>query len=349
MIKYTDRAYLLFEKSLPTRLRAVVETNTSKVDQIVEQGAWAKFIKIYFFRVFGNAVLVVAAMIVTSKYVMPLMGSFFPSVLLANSVGLIISLIVAAPFFWALVFRPFKGEVIQDLWQSRRNRALLILFQVARIGLAITLFVVLAPQFISISSAIGIALGFILLMFLFFSKHFDAVYHWIENRFILNLNQRDDVEQKSKPQLAPWDAQIVYMELSPNSEIAGKTLEELKIRERFGVSIVLVERGLQRIAAPSRAERLYPFDRLSLVGTNDQILSFKTYLDASILPADSKKDLTFSLFAYTVDKNSTFKNKSIRSSGLREQTSGLVVGIERGSKRLLNPDSSEEIKEGDLV
>ncbi|HRO71649.1 MAG TPA: TrkA C-terminal domain-containing protein, partial [Chitinophagaceae bacterium] len=41
--------------------------------------------------------------------------------------------------------------------------------------------------------------------------------------------------------------------------------------------------------------------------------------------------------------------QSIRESGIREKTNGLVVGIERGGQRILNPESTVVFEEGDVV
>ena len=44
-----------------------------------------------------------------------------------------------------------------------------------------------------------------------------------------------------------------------------------------------------------------------------------------------------------------FIGKSIRESGIRETTDGLVVGLERAGQRILNPDASVSILDGDLL
>lgn len=349
MIKYTDRAYVLFEKSLPTRLREVVEKNKDSVAKMREQSEWSKFIKFYLFRVLGNGVLVTAIMLLSAKYLKPILADLFPSSSMANSISLFLALLASAPFLWALALKRFDAQSIQVLWQGRRNRALLILFQLARVVLGFTLFVLLAPQFISLTSALFIALGVLGLMFVLFSKRFDALYYWLENRFISNLSEREEAEQMRRPQLAPWDAHIVQMDVAASAPVVGLTLQDLKIRETFGVSIVMIERGTRKITAPGRLERIYPFDTLSLVGTDQQILEFKNYLDSGLANSSSPVEVNFTLFPYTVRADSDLAGKSILSSGLRQKTLGLVVGIERGDKRILNPDSTEVIELGDLL
>jgi CPA2 family monovalent cation:H+ antiporter-2 len=41
--------------------------------------------------------------------------------------------------------------------------------------------------------------------------------------------------------------------------------------------------------------------------------------------------------------------KTIKESSIRERTKGLVVGIERNGERILNPESTALIQEGDLL
>ena len=55
------------------------------------------------------------------------------------------------------------------------------------------------------------------------------------------------------------------------------------------------------------------------------------------------------LMKFEVGVGSPLEGVTIRSSGLREQANALVVGIERGSRRLLNPDGTETFKQGDIV
>ena len=50
-----------------------------------------------------------------------------------------------------------------------------------------------------------------------------------------------------------------------------------------------------------------------------------------------------------VKRNSFLDGKTIRESAIREKTKGLVVGIERNNKRMLNPESNLILKEDDLI
>jgi len=50
-----------------------------------------------------------------------------------------------------------------------------------------------------------------------------------------------------------------------------------------------------------------------------------------------------------VDEHTLLKGLTIRESGIREKTSGLVVGIERDGQRILNPESQTVLEWNDIV
>jgi len=50
-----------------------------------------------------------------------------------------------------------------------------------------------------------------------------------------------------------------------------------------------------------------------------------------------------------VGSHNHLSGKTIRNSGIREKTNGLVVGIERNGERILNPHSDTEFSWDDIV
>ena len=52
---------------------------------------------------------------------------------------------------------------------------------------------------------------------------------------------------------------------------------------------------------------------------------------------------------FVLDTESPFNGKSIRESGIRERYKCVVVGIERGTASLRNPDAATVFQAGDLV
>jgi CPA2 family monovalent cation:H+ antiporter-2 len=151
--------------------------------------------------------------------------------------------------------------------------------------------------------------------------------------------------------LAPWDAHITDFRVPPEAPYVGQLLSELSIREKYGVTIAMIERGKMHITAPGRYERLMPYDVLSVIGTDEQLSQFKAFVmcEHEEPVGLNESHLEYSLEAYELTEQSACLNSTIRDSGLREKTQGLVVGIERQGKRILNPDSSEILQLGDLL
>ena len=128
-------------------------------------------------------------------------------------------------------------------------------------------------------------------------------------------------------------------------------MQELRLREKYGVNIALIERGKLSIISPDRYERLYPGDKLSVIGTDEQLSQMKDVFDNynyDILESGVHED-EISLQNFTITRESRLANKTIRESGIREVGKGLVVGFERNGQRNLNPESTVVLTDGDIV
>jgi CPA2 family monovalent cation:H+ antiporter-2 len=127
-------------------------------------------------------------------------------------------------------------------------------------------------------------------------------------------------------------------------------LVELGWREQYGINIAYIKRGDILINVPGRNNKLMPFDHVGIIATDDQIQSFKPVFDSteSVSPQHIEVE-DISLQKILVDEHTKLKGKNIRTSALRERTNGLVVGIQRGTERILNPDSNTVLQWGDIV
>lgn len=150
--------------------------------------------------------------------------------------------------------------------------------------------------------------------------------------------------------LSPWDAHLADFEVNPNATFVGQPLVELAWREQYGINIAYIKRGDRMIYAPSAKERLYPLDELGIIGTDEQLQAIKPVIDfkSNDDNEDADKD-DVALQKIVVDEHTLLKGMTIRESGIREKTSGLVVGIERDGKRLLNPESHTVLQWNDIV
>lgn len=126
-------------------------------------------------------------------------------------------------------------------------------------------------------------------------------------------------------------------------------MDELPFRREFGVNIVSIVRGERRIYIPQSSERIYPQDKLVVVGTGGQLQEFRTELEnRQDLPDEKniKQDVT--LHSFTVDEDFPFLNKSIAQSRLGKRYDSLVVALEREGE-LVPVNQATVFQLGDLV
>jgi monovalent cation:H+ antiporter-2, CPA2 family len=265
-----------------------------------------------------------------------------------------LSLFISSPFLWAIVFGEAKHWETTNKTHLRRLQMIqpaLFVFRLL-IGLAIAAFII--SRFTSFISASWFALGsFLLLGVLIMSRFSARIYGLIEGRFTSNLSERERSllnKRGSLPPLAPWDAKLTEFTVSAHSDLIGKPLEENQLRERFGVTVALIERGDISIPAPKRNDTLYPGDRIFLIGTEEQVLRARDVIEIQAnLDTQASQLAHFGLHSILLNDTDHYVDKSIRDCGLREESNGLIVGIERNGQRILNPDSSFVLRTGDLV
>ena len=112
----------------------------------------------------------------------------------------------------------------------------------------------------------------------------------------------------------------------------------------------MIDRGARLIMAPGRNEQIFPSDKLSAIGTDEQLDNFKKYFEnvpERLTNIQQKQEVA--LKQYLIKEQSPFLGQSIRESKIRERTKVIVVGIEREGKRILNPDSSMVFEKEDIV
>lgn len=350
LIRWADPAANALVGVLPARWVSALDAYSSAAQSAAATAEWSSIIRGYASRILLNAVLVTAIFIAAAELMPPFLSGYLESAKLVRGLSLFIAVMASAPFLWAwLLSLPARNEV-RHLWRTPRYRVPLLALEFSRISSAIVLFGFLAPKLVTNRTAFLITIASTLVVLVAFSRYWRALYKWFANRFVTNLEARESAAEPAVPPIAPWDAHIARFEVAPNSEIAGQTLMDIGIRENFGVTVALIERGSRVITAPMRNERLFPFDRLSVIGTDEQIALFRTAVEASVLDGNNGVNANnFALQRVSVPAASNFCQRSIRESGIRETTKGLVVGLERAGTRILNPDSSMTIEPDDIL
>lgn len=351
MIRHADSAADLLTRILPAKWLTAIEAYGTATQGVSSTTEWKTIIRAYATRILINAVVVTAIFLAVASFAPPFLATQIDSSKVINGLSLTLALIASAPFLWAwLLSLPARQEVTR-LWGIPRYRLPILAIEAVRIGSALALFAFLSPRLVTTRVAFVLTLVSTILILVVFSRYWKALYRWLENRFVSNLGARETAQaEQAGPPIAPWDAHIARLQVSPGSEIVGKTLIEGGIREKFGVTIALIERGDILLTAPMRNERLYPYDRLSVIGTDEQIEKFRECVEGHAAAIETGvSPQNYALHRVPITSVSPFIHRTIRDSGIRESTKGLVVGLEREGTRILNPDSAMTIEPHDIL
>jgi CPA2 family monovalent cation:H+ antiporter-2 len=302
------------------------------------------------------SVLLVAIVYLSSNVLLPFVSQYFNDRLGAVSAASF-TLLLMAPFLWALTVRNEKTESFARIFSQQRYKGPIWIMRGLKIGLALFFILFVLNRFFDTTIALIAAL-LLIVLFILFRSRIQTLYDRLETRFIANLNDRE-LQQELKEielqaslrnvSLGPWDAHLTTFEIAPESSVIGKTLEELRWRELIGVNVAMIKRGQMTIVVPQKHEKIYPCDRLFVICTDLQEVKLNAVLRPDRKKAETYRDTEVQLDKFSIEPDSPFLGKTIRDSGLRSSTNGLVVGIERKGIRILNPESTAVFEMGDVV
>ncbi|WP_207432535.1 cation:proton antiporter [Sabulibacter ruber] len=349
MIRLADPLYRFVERVLPEKWQKSLNEYSSGTQTISTTSDWKLVLRSYLINLVVYSVVIISIVLLSDRYLNPFITQNVVEGNLGDIITTVITLVVMAPFLWALAVHHPQKEAQGRIWANRNYRSLVIVLGFARIAIAVLFIGFLLNQFFSVQLAFLV--GLVIMAFMvFFSKRIQRFYIRIENRFLRNLNAREIHEAaKMHHTLTPWNVHLTSFDVAPEARVVGKSLLELQIREKYGVNVAVIERGDRTIMAPTRNEQLFPHDKLYVFGSEEQIEAFRKFIQARSTSGQDSERENVSLQKLQLKNNSALLNKSIRHSGIREKTKGLIVGIERKGERILNPDSELVFQEGDIV
>ena len=344
MIKFATPFSEFLENKLPRKWIKRIERYSANAQSIKLVTNWQIVVRAFLTQVIIHSVIIVAIILLSSKYILPLVEDLK----FGNLFGALITLVIISPFLWALSLRRVAVNEVAILREERKYRGPILMMVLLRMVLALFYIGFLLNIFFSPGIAF-IALIVAVVVYFVFPKKLNAQYHKIEDHFLRNLNAREVKKiVRSRSDLTPWDGHMSTFTIAPTSNVVGKTLNELKIRELLGVNIAFIKRGEFTINIPTKNERLFPADEICIIGTDNQVNQFKAYLHQNEIeiPEIIVSDIILKQLEL---KEEEFIGKNIRESQLREKTNALIVGIERSGKRILNPESTMILEKNDIL
>lgn len=357
MIRLADPASNFVDRHLPASWRRMLTRYTSGSQTVNHESLWRKLLFALARILVVYSIVSISVILLSFRFVVPFFRENLPGVwgLLA---GAIFTIVCISPFLRAIMVKKNRSVEFMTLWNdSHVNRGPLVSTIVLRVVIS-ALFVtfIIARLFkASIALMFGVALLLVILMIL--SQRLKKQSILIERKFFQNLRSRDRRAEylgEKKPEYAgrllSRDLHLADFEIPGESHWAGKTLLELNLGKKYGVHVASILRGKRRINIPGGSVRLFPMDKIQVIGTDEQLSRFaEEMLRVSSMDADIIEKSEMMLKQFIIDAGSDFLGKTIGESGIREKYRCLIAGVERGNAQLMTPDVNAPFEEGDVV
>lgn len=275
-----------------------------------------------------------------------------------NAVCGVLTLLIIAPFLRAIIMKKNHSEEAKALWtENRMNRLPLFFTMIVRIVIASSFVFYIATYLTRFTTGLIFAIVAAVIGYMILSRNIKKRSISLERRFIQNLQSRDvaarvhgDRRPLFEQHLLDRDIHIGMFTIPEDSTWAGKTLKELKFRNRFGIHVSSIIRGVQHINIPTGSSVLFPNDKIQVIGDDEQLANFGKTMKAEINHEDpeiEKHDMK--LRQFILSGSSPFIGKTLSESGIRDKYNCMVVGVEEGQEKLTMISPSRKLCKGDIL
>ena len=358
MIRMAEPTFRIVDRVIPKSWMRFLERYSSGSNTIHQKSAWNKLLKALV-RIVGTYTAVTLVLIFiwlqfAAPFIMKEISGIRGAIL-----SLVLILLIIAPMLRAIMMKKNHSAEFQQLWlDNKYNRGPLVSLVILRIILCIGLVMLPVARLLNAAVGIVLAIAATVIAIVIFSKRLKKQSILMERHFFSNLTAREMENERKAPisqrfanHLLERDLHLADFEVKQNSPSMGKTLKELNFRQKCNVNIVTIIRGGNRINIPGGEERLYPFDKLVVVGADDDLEHFRQYLVERYKKAQISIEQTneVNMEQFTIAEGSHLIGRTILESGIRDKSACLVIGIERGTTSIKNPSPATVFMEGDIV
>ena len=346
LIRASEPLSLFIEARMPESCRKMLDRYALWLTNMSSEGKFfPRWLKPGLGRLLLNAVMVGLLFGVTRRLALPFIIEKLGDGTVAQALGFMLAIALSAPFLFAMLTAAgfkLKGQHGPELVM---RTFVFLIATVIWLG-------ILSSQFVSLVASASVTIALSLFLLAFFYRKLEHSYQWLEGRFLSGLSDSTETPtQKAMRELAPWDAHLVRLLVHPNSAIVGHPLHATGLRSQYGLTVIAIRRGEQLIAMPERSELVLPHDELLVLGTDDKIDDARTAIErAAPGVAPKASPLTdYTMRPVRLAADSPLVGETVLSSEFRERQGGMIVGVERGGQRILNPSPHFRLESGDVL
>ena len=358
MIRFAEPCYNHIEKRLPKKwVRRMNHVGNAHQNSTEEENAWKVLLRKMLINTAVYGILSTAVVTLMLTFVLPLcrnMLSHWPG----NAVCGLFTVLMISPFLRSMVMKNVHSDEFRQLWtESLLNRLPLIFTMIVRVAIAAMFIFYIVNYLTRFKEALMITIAGVALVAMVLSRRLKHRSIKLERLFIKNLRSREIAEQvngERRPlfegRLLDRDIHIGDFDVPEDSTWIGRTLKDLQFRNRFGVHVSSILRGSLRINIPNGRQIIFPGDRISVIGSDEQLKNFSQAIANELIPEDPEiEKREMKLRKFILSDGTPFIGKTLAESGIRDRYGCMVVGVEEGQENLTLVDPQRKFEKGDII
>ena len=358
MIRFAEPCYNHIEKRLPKKwVRRMNHVGNAHQNSTEEENAWKVLLRKMLINTAIYGILSTAVVTLMLTFVLPLcrnMLGHWPG----NAVCGLLTVLMISPFLRSMVMKNVHSDEFRQLWtESLLNRLPLIFTMIVRVAIAAMFIFYIVNYLTRFKEALMITIAGVALVAMVLSRRLKHRSIKLERLFIKNLRSREIAEQvngERRPlfegRLLDRDIHIGDFDIPEDSTWIGRTLKDLQFRNRFGVHVSSILRGSLRINIPNGRQIIFPGDRISVIGSDEQLKNFSQAIANALIPEDPEiEKREMKLRKFILSDGTPFIGKTLAESGIRDRYGCMVVGVEEGQENLTLVDPQRKFEKGDII
>jgi len=253
----------------------------------------------------------------------------------------------------------FSGKTSRPLYQNRLPRLISgSIFAAFMLFLGLVFLLVAAP-YLPNSALAGAAFLIVAALVVFLRGRLILVNSQMELLFMESFNEEVATrEEQRRVQIlsmiqnqAPWPVEIDDLTLPPHAAWSGRRIQDLNLRERYGINVLALGRGYSVRYDPSPEAVVFSGDRLVLTGTREALEQVREAVKEQVRPEDRPlpEPSHFRLEQVYLAPNAALNGETLAEARVRQRFGVTVIGIQREKERHVNPAPDFLLKAGDVL
>ena len=150
------------------------------------------------------------------------------------------------------------------------------------------------------------------------------------------------------PESIDWPVSFLELRIRSDASAVGRTIRELPL-SASGISILAASRGGRIFYEPKPDFRIFPADRLLLMGHPDGLKDAESILNQLEMQRDAEDTDRFEIAEIKVAEDSDLSDKSLAELHFRQKFGATLVGIRRDQEQITTINPAEHLHGGDYL